>query len=389
MFIFLLIIVGLALALQWWHKKYALRCIAYQFHTTHSLVAPDEPFELVTALTNPAWLFIPYIRVTEPMPKGIQMGGGHVPDTVGYRDEPRLITRVYLMPRSKLLRRVPVSMPARGCYTFGQTWLWGGDFLGFSDNYRHIKRGDEVVVYPHHAEGVPVHKTMDNFLGDISVRRFIIEDPVLTVGFREYTGREPLKAISWLHTARMGQPMVKIQDYTADFSISVVLNIESEEYIHTTALNIKSKESPQAKMPGIRSEEKHVQAKTPDIKSKERHVQTLERCFSLGHTVCRHLEQTKIKYDFFANFATLGAEYATWKYVSEGLGTTHFHKILEGLGRATHTAKEPFEALISRAAKKSNAKGLIVITTGSKAQAQRELTRWGIRRSLILCGYTE
>ena len=43
---------------------------------------------------------------------------------------------------------------------------------------------------------------LSGFLGDVSVRRFIYEDPVLTTGFREYTGREPMKHISWTQSAR-------------------------------------------------------------------------------------------------------------------------------------------------------------------------------------------
>ncbi len=64
-------------------------------------------------------------------------------------------------------------------------------------------------------------------IGDISVNRFIFEDPMLTVGFSEYTGREPMRDISWTQSARLGRMMVKNYDHTVDLSVTILLNVQS------------------------------------------------------------------------------------------------------------------------------------------------------------------
>ena len=46
-------------------------------------------------------------------------------------------------------------------------------------------------------------------------------------GFRDYTGREPMKQISFTATARTGRMMVKQFDHTLDVTVSVVLNLDA------------------------------------------------------------------------------------------------------------------------------------------------------------------
>jgi hypothetical protein len=69
------------------------------------------------------------------------------------------------------------------------------------------------------------------------------------------------------------------------------------------------------------------------------------------------------------------------------LGPRHFHKVLEGLGRASHNSFESFQALIDRAlTKQTGAKGLIIITAGPEAQARLLLAGRGGDRVVVLSG---
>ena len=350
MALFVLAIILIAYFIQRWYAKNALQGVSYRFDVTRVLTAPDESFEMVTTLTNHTRRFIPYVKMTETLPAGIHFfGGATVLDAGFYSNEPQQVSKFYLYPRGRLERRTEVSLPKRGQYRFQKAWLWGGDFLGLSENCERMYRNAEVVVYPHPAEGAYLEKVMGGFMGDVSVRRFIIDDPVLTIGFREYTGREPFKDISWLQSAKTGQMMVKTRDYTTDISVSVVLNVEM----------LKENQNPEA----------------------------VEACYSIAHTVCRQLENQKIKYDFFANFSTFGAEYSTWKYLPEGLGSRHLRKILEGLGRASHNAVEPFEDLLHRALiKQTGAKSILIITPGPEAQARQLLAGRDENRAVIISG---
>jgi len=337
--IFLLLVLAVFIYyLERYSLDTALEGIEYERHLTRLLAAPDESMEMVSTITNRRHRLLPFLRLIEYLPKEAA-----VQTTVGLhllalRGSAALSSSLYLMPRSKLERRVRFSLPNRGRYTFPGAELSGGDFLGLNEKRERLESFCEVVVYPREADVSDLEENFGGYLGDLSVRRFIIEDPVLTIGFRDYTGREPLKAISWQQSARLNRVMVKNYDYTTEPSVTVLLNVEC------------------------------------DAHGRE---ELLESCFSITHTICRILEERGIKYDFFTNATTAGA-FQSWDYLGEGLGERHFLTILEGLGRASYLQTEPFAATLARVQRGQGHRGLVVITPQeAKVSELRRLTEQG------------
>ncbi|MCL2398459.1 MAG: DUF58 domain-containing protein [Defluviitaleaceae bacterium] len=334
--IFFLAVITIGYLIQEWSKKNALNGVEFQYKPSRLLVAPEEQFQITTTITNRSLRFIPFVRLKEILPETITI---HVPGVVVSTDRINrhawYTSMIYLMPRKSLVREIPVSIPNRGWYTFSGAELQGGDFLGTGENYKKVDSFNEIVIYPKVAENAYIDRVVGGFLGDISVRRFIIEDPILTAGFREYTGREPMKAISWSQSLRAGRMMVKSYDYTTEISAGVVLNVDRNA--------------------------------TGDTKYD---IQLIEHCLSIAHTVCRALEQKRIKYDFFSNIVTFGS-HGSWDYISEGLGASHFQTILEGLGRASGTSSELFHTLVNRVfSKQMDDKAIIFIVPGSAEEAK-------------------
>jgi len=320
MIFMLLALIAFTLILQRQSLENSLQGVRYERHLSHILVAPNESMEMITTIrTQPNW-FLSFLRVVEYLPRETQLD--KAVNSKMQRANILLSYTVYLLPRSKLVRQISFSLPQRGRYTFSGAELGGGDFLGLNERRERIDTFCEVVVYPREIASDDFEETFGGFLGDFSVRRFLIEDPVLTVGFREYTGREPLKAISWHQSARQSRMMVKNYDYTTEPSLTVLLNVEC-----------------------------YSEDKDP----------LLEDCFSITHTVCRILEERGVKYDFYTNATTAGA-FDAWNYVGEGLGERHFLTILEGLGRASYQQTEPFAMTLSRVEKGQGHRGLVVIT---------------------------
>jgi len=222
------------------------------------------------------------------------------------REYSRYMATLYLMPRSKHIRRVKAVLPRRGRYIFQGAYMRGGDFMGFSDQLKKYPLLREVVVYPKEIETGNIDMVMGGIMGDISVRRLVIEDPILIVGFREYSGREPMKAISWSHSARVSKLMVKQFDHTIDPAISVILDVEGT---------------------GLEGDNEKK-----------------EFAFSAVRNVCQSLENQGMKYDFLTN-ATTSDSLSRWSYLSESIGARHFGTIMEGLGRATYTHVESLKRL--------------------------------------------
>lgn len=333
MIIFLIVLIIIVIFVENWSIKNSLTGINFDYNPSKILVEPDEKFNIITYVTNRSRRFIPFLYMEELLPDDIEVM--EVKENI-HRDNfgnKRHLSTVYLMPKQKLIRKINVSFSKRGRYILRGANLSGGDFLGIKEIRQDFFCLKEVVVYPKESHAKDVQKTVGGFLGDISVRRFIMEDPMLISGFKDYTGREPMKSISWAQSAKVNRLMVKQFDFTTDPSVSILLNVECK-YNDKECL--------------------------------------IEGCFSLTRTVCRIMEERRVKYDFFTNATTSNA-ISNWSYISEGLGRKHFFTILEGLGRAYYGYTEPFSETVDKSIKKISSKRSTIIITPHKDFNEKDI----------------
>ena len=345
---FVIVLVIIILLVQKLTMDNAFNGLEFEYYPSVLLAAPDDKFEIVTTITNRHYKFIPYIAVEGRLPSAVMLHDHPSKLVNPLTNEAKFSYSAYLMPRSKLQKSFSASIPKRGRYEFTSAFLSAGDFLGLDEEMRNFASTGEIVVYPKENGSVYIDNVMGGFLGDLSVRRFIMEDPVLSAGSREYTGREPMKAISWSHSARLGNLMVKTYDYTTEPSVTVLLNVECDG---------------------------------ADLSLNEKH-ENIEKCYSITHRVCKILEERRIKYDFYTNATTSGV-FRDWAYISEGLGRRHFFTILEGMGRASYRYREPFSSVIKRMDRHSS-RALIIISPAEKKDVLPYLDNKNPRQTLII-----
>ena len=300
MIIYLIAFIIVCTILELWSLKHALDGVSHAHSPSRTIVEPGETFFINSTVINNSFRFLSYIRVIESLPKEFI----EKPET-GYKYS------LYLFPKRCYNRSLSIKAPRRGRYILQGASLKGGDFLGISGKYSDYPQFKEVVVIPLPYNGIVFTEVLGSFLGHMSVNRFIMEDPVLTMGFREYTGREPFKMISWTQSARNSRLMVKKYDYTLELTATVIMNVEC------TPLNYDD--------------------------------ELVETCFSIARTVCETLEEKRIKYSFMTNAFTCWV-LSAWDQITEGLGKSHLAAILEGLGRASCDYAKPFSSILNLAA---------------------------------------
>lgn len=335
MIFFVIFVVAVAAVLQWYTDKHSLEGLREDHFTSVRACEPGEPVDVLITLENHSRMFIPFVRYKEYLPKGIEvhLDGGKEENAYGGWT---VSGTSWLRPRQMVKKHIPVSIPCRGRYRLGELVVSGGDFLGVSEKRRIYNVLREIVVYPKPAPALAVDEVLGGFLGDVSANRFIFEDPVLTLGYREYTGREPMKMISWSQSARSGELMVKKFDYTLEPSVTVLLNIES---------------------------------------SAENQGELAERCFSVARTVCSQLEDKGVKYDFYMNAVVYGGSLSSL-YISEGLGQRHYYGILEQLGKAGHETFFSADMLLERAMRTAGrGHGIVFITPGDDPALEQKARR--------------
>jgi len=299
--ILVLVSVIMAFALQKILLENTLKNIHYKTAPSKSLVEQDEEVDIVSEIHNDKWLPVLYIELFENLPKNAKIFGD---------DE---LKKFFMLPNQIVEVSTTISLPKRGRYLLTGGTLYGGDFFGSETIIQRKNTWQEVVVIPPKANSPVLKNLLGGFLGDVSVNRFIMPDPILTVGARDYTGREPQKDISWAHSLRTRKLMVKQYDHTLELAVTVVLNLET---------------SPQGKESAI------------------------EQCLSIARSVCEELERRKIKYSFLTNAVAVGA-IGRGNDLRDGLGHSHYRAILECLGRAAYLWQESFGSLLQKSLRRA------------------------------------
>lgn len=320
-----LLIVLAALLLVWLERKwmpYALRSLSFRGGPDRLLVEPGERVVWRGTVENHSRLPIPYVRLTSSFPNdALLIAEEKWADSHCLRSITQWHVKEVMSLRSRqsCTRTVSFSIPKRGYYPVGSYRLSAGDILGFTEI---TKAGDwqDVVVMPERSRQKPSIDALGSFLGDFSVRRFILEDPILTLGFRDYTGREPMKDISWTRSAVTGSLQVKQYDHTAERHVTILLNTEGA---------------------------------SPD---------ELEACFRLMRSACELLEQKKIPYGFRTNGHLVGPT-GNLFWLPEGLGQQHLNTILYGLGRGNGTCFRSFRYLTGQTLKHRKGNESYVVIT--------------------------
>lgn len=307
--LFIACLLALVLVLEQYWADQALGKLRYFCSCSDLLAEPEQVVTFTSGVENPWFFPVMYIRITTFLPPEavpLDRSDSVLRPVNQWTTQLCVEDTTYLLPRRRQVNTLRFSLPRRGWYRLGSAVLTVGDFLGLKDSARPIDNFGEVVVIPRRCENSDVLRTLGGFLGDISVRRFILEDPLLTVGFREYTGREPMKSISWTQSARVGRTLVKQYDYTVDTTVTVLLNAQDGT------------------------------------------LEQMEECYSVTRTVCEELEHRGIPYDFRTN-GDLTGPMGPMTHVSQGLGQQHLRTILYGLGRATGKHIFSLENLVDQA----------------------------------------
>ncbi len=339
--IFFLIIFGVVLYfVEKYSLEHGLDNLSLSTSLDRILVEPDEPFSWTMTVKNGKRMMVPYLKISEQIPGGLMFAeNGESVEQKGILGHRSV---VYLAGNQKTELVRSVKLPKRGRYFFRGASVECGDFLGYQTSLETYPEMVEVVVKPKPSPYGEISLLLGGYLGDYSVRNSLFEDPVLTIGFREYTGREPFRSISWTQSAKHNRLLVKQQECMADLSCTVLLNTECRRSKHVSKL--------------------------------------LEQTYSMVRSLCEELENKQIAYDFYTNGVIAGAM-GNWKRVEEGLGAGHLDTVLEGLGRMTYEFSEPLDSFFMRVRKGARGGKSFVVVTPERTPILDELVAGLAERS--------
>lgn len=185
-----------------------------------------EEGELVEVISNDRPLIVPWLRVESRVSRHLQFGRQENLDVSGSMYHKSLFT---LMPYQRVTRRHRVRFLRRGEYNLGSASLTAGDLTGFFQCSREQRLDAPVTVYPRLLDDRDLPMPFSRLIGEWMLERQLQRDPFLINSLRPYRPGDPVRDIHWPATARMGEPYVRVHDFSAQTRLMVVLNAQMKE----------------------------------------------------------------------------------------------------------------------------------------------------------------
>jgi len=213
------------------YQWFGLRGISYTRYFDVPACFQGEEVQLVEVIANRKLLPLPWLRLESLMHAGLRFQSQSNLDISSgelFQNHKSLFS---LMSYTRITRRHRVRCLQRGCYDLQTATMTCGDPLGLFATFRTIQfdRQTRLLVYPQPVpiENIPLPS--HSWQGDVSVRRWIVDDPFRIAGVRDYRFGDTMNTINWSATARVGRLQVHRRDYTADHRIMIYLNFEITE----------------------------------------------------------------------------------------------------------------------------------------------------------------
>lgn len=295
MWIFLIVILLLAALLESLSLRGGAGCADGDLSLSKTRAEAGERVELTLTARNLGRLPMSYLALRVGFPLCAQLS-----EAADVRRDRSLqtVSEVFrLWGRRSRSRDLSFSIPKRGVHTVSGRDLARGDFLGLRLSTGRLDCRRTLLVYPPPLRSDALLEALGSEYGEMSARRWLLRDPVLTLGVREYTGTEPMHEISWSQTARRGELTVREFDFTRSLNCCVLLCVN-----------------------GLGEDEDEL----------------LDRCCGAARTVCDALIARGVEATLCTNAALVGYRAVPMRSATASLGRQT--DVLDILARATPSA---------------------------------------------------
>lgn len=221
--------------LGWVYYRWALARVSYDRYFSQTTAFEGDRIEMVERIANRKLLPVPWLRLESFLSRELVFGKQINLDISSGELFQNHLSLFSLRSYRQIVRRHDVHCRKRGHYRLTSVTMTAGDPLGLFRTSRQFPLSIDLLVYPGgiHPDQIPLPR--HSLLGELLVRRWIVEDPFLVSGVRDYQAGDSLRSINWKATARTGSLQAHRRDFTADLRLVICLNVETSGAMWGTA----------------------------------------------------------------------------------------------------------------------------------------------------------
>lgn len=192
------------------------------FDTDHAVCGQE--IHLIEKISNHKILPVPCLKVESRIDSSLQFG---TLEDLNILQNMFHVSIFTLLPYTRITRTHNVKCNKRGYFHLKTASLTARSITGSVSSDCEAKTDAELYVIPRTLSIPEIKLPSHNWQGDIVVRRWILFDPFLRAGVREYTSYDPIKSINWKASARTNNLQVNLYEPTADHRLMIMLNVDT------------------------------------------------------------------------------------------------------------------------------------------------------------------
>ncbi|HZK26379.1 MAG TPA: DUF58 domain-containing protein [Thermoclostridium sp.] len=205
--------------------KYGLSKVKIErsFDTLHANFG--QSIHLIEKISNEKILPVSWLKVESRIDSGLQFG---LQEDLNILQDEFHISIFSMLPYTRIIRTHNVKCIKRGFYHLKSGALTARSITGAMSAVKDETTDAKLYVFPRILVMSEMNFPSHSWQGDNVVRRWIMEDPFIHAGIREYTLSDPMKNINWKASARFGTLQVNQYDPTAQHRLMILLNVDTK-----------------------------------------------------------------------------------------------------------------------------------------------------------------
>jgi uncharacterized protein (DUF58 family) len=223
-----LLIVALGLfgvaAASWVWNRLSLFGLHYERHLSETRAFLGETIELTLEVRNQKLLPLTWLEILDVFPPDLPVDGAKVtPNLASNLGE----FRTFWMPSAfqRLNRHFTIHCTQRGYHAYGPATISTGDGFGFFSRKALGPKQDHLIIYPRLYSVAELRLPAKNPFGDRAAKNRLFEDPLRTMGIREWQPGDSLRRVHWKATARHQQMLSRVYEPSEEPQILIFLNV--------------------------------------------------------------------------------------------------------------------------------------------------------------------
>lgn len=141
-----------------------------------------------------------------------------------------------VMSYEKIQRSIPFECKRRGYYRIEKMSVLSHDLFFKNKSALQMPVNTGLYVYPKPVDTTRLDVPFKKMMGTIITRRYAFTDPFEFRGIRQYMTGDSLKDVNWKASARTGEYMVNVHNYTSAQQVTILLNLSSDSKWRETDL---------------------------------------------------------------------------------------------------------------------------------------------------------